>query len=157
MKNKKILLVEDIMKYQQNRYPLLFVDKIIELTPGKSATGIKNFSYNEWFFPAHFEDEPNVPGFIQIECLVQTFLMTFLSLKQYKGLKTNFFDLNNTKFRRKIIPGDTLKIKSKLNFIKRGLAKGSSIGSVNDEFACSADFVITVPDVFNKFKPRIKK
>ena len=136
---------------------MLLLDGVTDIEANSFCNAFKNLSYNEWFFPAHFEDEPNVPGFIQIECLVQTFLMTFLSLKQYKGLKTNFFDLNNTKFRRKIIPGDTLKIKSKLNFIKRGLAKGSSIGSVNDEFACSADFVITVPDVFNKFKPRIKK
>ena len=154
MKIKKILFAEDIIKYQQNRYPLLFIDRIIELVPGKSATGIKNFSYNEWFFPAHFEDEPNVPGFIQIECLVQTFLMTFLTLKNNKGLKTSFFDLNNSKFRRKIIPGDTLKIKSKLDHFKRGLAKGSSVGYVNNEFACSADFIITIPDIFNKFKPR---
>ena len=89
-KQKTTLFLEDIIKIQQNRYPLLFIDKIIDLKPGKSAVGIKNFSYNEWFFPAHFQDEPNVPGFIQIECLVQTFLMTFLTLKENKGLKTNF-------------------------------------------------------------------
>jgi 3-hydroxyacyl-[acyl-carrier-protein] dehydratase len=57
----------EIQKYQQNRYPCFFVDCIEEAIPGKSARGFKNFSYNEWFFPAHFEDEPNVPGFVQIE------------------------------------------------------------------------------------------
>ncbi len=153
-KKKNFLFLEDIIKIQQNRYPLLFVDKIVDLKPGKSAVGIKNFSYNEWFFPAHFQDEPNVPGFIQIECLVQTFLMTFLTLKENKGLKTNFFDLNNAKFRRKIIPGDTMKITSKLDYFKRGLAKGSSSAYVENEFACSADFIITIPDIFNKFKPK---
>ena len=55
-----------IQQYQQNRYPLLFVDEIEEAVPGQSARGYKNFTYNEWFFPAHFEDEPNVPGFVQI-------------------------------------------------------------------------------------------
>ena len=74
-------------------------------------------------FPAHFQDEPNVPGFIQIECLVQTFLMTFLTLKENKGIEDKFFDLNNAKFRKKIIPGDTMKITSKLDYFKRGLAK----------------------------------
>ena len=67
-----------IKKCQRNRHPLLFVDQITEAIPGKSANGIKCFSYNEWFFPAHFDDEPNVPGFIQVECLVQTFIMSFL-------------------------------------------------------------------------------
>ena len=57
----------EIQKYQQNRYPCFFVDCIEEAIPGKSARGYKNFTFNEWFFPAHFADEPNVPGFIQIE------------------------------------------------------------------------------------------
>ena len=70
--------INGIKKCQRNRHPLLFIDQIVEAIPGVSAKGIKCFSYNEWFFPAHFDDEPNVPGFIQVECLVQTFIMTFL-------------------------------------------------------------------------------
>jgi 3-hydroxyacyl-[acyl-carrier-protein] dehydratase len=80
--------------------------------------------------------------------------MTFLSIKKYKNMKTNFFDLNNTKFRRKIIPGETMEIKAVLHEFKRGVAKGAAVGQVNREFACSADFVITVPDIFNKFIPK---
>ena len=72
-----------IQECQRNRHPLLFVDQIKEAIPGKSAIGIKCFSFNEWFFPAHFDDEPNVPGFIQVECLVQTFIMTFLMFQSY--------------------------------------------------------------------------
>ena len=143
-----------IKSSQQNRYPLLFIDKIIEIKPGKYAKAIKNFTYNEWFFPSHFDDEPNVPGFIQLEVLVQTFIMTFLSIKSYRNMKTNFFDANNAKFRRKIIPGDTLEVKAVLKDFKRGLAKGHAEGYVNQEFACSAEFVITVPDIFNKFIPK---
>ena len=83
--NKKILNAPidtvGILKTQRNKYPLLFIDKIIKIIPGKEAIGVKNFTYNEWYFPSHFDDEPNVPGFIQIECLVQTFLMTFLTLQ----------------------------------------------------------------------------
>ena len=74
-----------IQQYQQNRYPLLFVDWITEAVPGVSAKGYKNFTYNEWFFPAHFADEPNVPGFVQVECLTQVFLMSFLTIPAYKG------------------------------------------------------------------------
>jgi len=143
-----------IKSSQQNRYPLLFIDKIIDIKPGNYAKAIKNFTYNEWFFPAHFEDEPNVPGFIQLETLVQTFIMTFLSIKNFKNMKTNFFEANNAKFRRKIVPGETLEINAILNYFKRGLAKGYAEGFVNNEFTCSADFVITVPDVFNKYIPK---
>tara|TARA_B110000305_G_C19284587_1_gene561061 strand:+ start:251 stop:724 length:474 start_codon:yes stop_codon:yes gene_type:complete len=143
-----------IKSSQQNRYPLLFIDKIIEIKPGKYAKAIKNFTYNEWFFPSHFDDEPNVPGFIQLEVLVQTFIMTFLSIESYRNMKTNFFDSNNAKFRRKIIPGDTLEVKAVLKDFKRGLAKGHAEGYVNQEFACSAEFVIIVPDIFNKFIPK---
>src|SRR5210317_172230 len=153
----KVLDIPEIKKFQRNRHPLLFIDKITKLIPGKEAQGIKCFSYNEWFFPAHFDDEPNVPGFVQLESLVQTFIMTFLSIEKYKNMKTNFFDLNNTKFRRKIIPGETMEIKAVLDEFKRGVAKGSAVGKVNKEFACSADFVITVPDVFNKFIPNKNK
>lgn len=143
-----------IKSSQQNRYPLLFIDKIIDIKPGNYAKAIKNFTYNEWFFPAHFEDEPNVPGFIQLETLVQTFIMTFLSIKNFKNMKTNFFEANNAKFRRKIVPGETLETNAILNYFKRGLAKGYAEGFVNNEFTCSADFIITVPDVFNKYIPK---
>jgi 3-hydroxyacyl-[acyl-carrier-protein] dehydratase len=155
-KNKNIIEIKEILKSQQNKFPLLFIDKIINCVPGKSVTSIKNFTYNEWFFPAHFEDEPNVPGFIQIEALVQSFIMTFLSMKTYKNNKTNFYNINNAKFRKKIIPGDILIINSKLNSLSRGIATGASEGFVNDEFTCSAEFVVTIPEIFNKFLPKKK-
>jgi len=142
-----------IQECQRNRYPLLFVDQITEAIPGKSVRGIKCFSYNEWFFPAHFDDEPNVPGFIQIECLVQTFIMSFLCMEEYKGKKTNFISINNVKFKRKIVPGETLDVEATLDSLKRGIAKGHAESFVNGEPACSAEFVVTIPDVFSRFMP----
>ncbi len=138
---------------QRNRYPLLFVDKIVEAVPGASAVGIKNFTYNAWFFPAHYDDDPNVPGFILVEAMVQTFIMTFLSMDEYKGSKTNFVGLDKVKFRRKIIPGDTLTISAQLDSFKRGLAKGRAEGTVDSEFACCAHFEVSVPGVIDKFFP----
>lgn len=151
----KNLDTTEITQYQQNRYPVLLIDRICEATPGIDATGIKAFTYNEWFFPGHFHDEPNVPGFVQMECLVQVFIMTFLTLPEYKGMKTNFVSINNTQFRRKIIPGDVLTIKATLDSCKRGIAKGSASGHVDGEHACSADFIVSIPDVLNQFKPKI--
>lgn len=97
--------INGIKECQRNRHPLLFVDYVYDVIPGQSASAIKCFSYNEWFFPAHFDDEPTVPGFIQIEALVQTFIMTFLSQADLRGEKTNFLDISSVKFRRKIVPG----------------------------------------------------
>ena len=148
--------IKGIQECQQNRYPQLFIDSITDVVPGKSAKGFKNFTYNEWFFPAHFEGDPNVPGHIQIECLVQTFIMTFLCLEPYKGMKTNFVSMNNVFFKRKIIPGERLEIRAVLDSFKRGLAKGSAESFVGEEIACRADFLITLPDVLESFKPRKK-
>lgn len=142
-----------IQQYQQNRYPCLFIDYVEEAVPGKSAKGYKNFTFNEWFFPAHFPDEPNVPGFIQIEALTQLFLMTFLTLPGNKGKKTGFVSIENARFRKKIIPGNRLDIQAELKSYRRGLAKGTSVGYINGEVACSAELVIAIPDILNEFMP----
>lgn len=143
----------EIQKYQRNRYPLLFIDFVKEVVVGKSAKGHKNFSFNEWFFPAHFEDEPNVPGFIQLESMTQMFLMTFLTMQDNKGKKTAFIS-SNAKFSKKIIPGDRLDLEANLQFYSRGVAKGSVKGMVNGEFACSVDLTIAIPDILNQYKPK---
>lgn len=143
-----------IQECQRNRYPLLFIDKVTDVIPGKSVHAIKNFSYNEWFFPAHFDDEPNVPGFIQTECLAQTFIMTFLCMDEYKGKKTAFVSENNVKFKRKIVPGDRLDIYATLDSFKRGVAKGHVESYVEGEAACSSELVICIPDILDQYKPR---
>lgn len=145
----------EIQQYQQNRYPLLFVDMIEEAEPGKYAKGYKNFTYNEWFFPAHFEDEPNVPGFVQLEVMTQIFLMSFLTLPEYKGKKTAFLGVNNLRFRKKIIPGDRLDVEAKLMRLSRGIAKGTVYGSVAGEYALSAELEIGIPDIIRSYLPKV--
>lgn len=147
--------INGIKACQRNRHPLLFIDYIFDAVPGEKASGVKCFTYNEWFFPAHFEDEPNVPGFIQVESLVQTFIMTFLSKDELRGKKTNFLSINNVKFKRKIIPGDTLTIHANLDSFRRGIAIGRAASFVGEVPACSADFVVSVPDVLDQFKPKV--
>jgi hypothetical protein len=142
----------EIQKFQQNRYPLLFIDYVEEAVAGKSAKGHKNFSFNEWYFPAHFEDEPNVPGFVQVEALTQMFLMSFLTLPGNEGMKTAFIK-TTTEFKEKIIPGDRLDIVSELHSYKRGLAKGCSIGYLRGKIACKAELIIAIPDIMRSFRP----
>lgn len=159
---KEDLIIRDldayeIQRFQQNRYPLLFVDRITEVVPGKYAKGYKNFTFNEWFFPAHFVDEPNVPGFIQIETLTQVFLMSFLTFPEYKGKKTGFVSVKNARFVKKIIPGDRLEVEAELKSFKRGLAQGCVVGYVNGEQACSAELIIAIPDVMKRFRPKDRR
>lgn len=142
----------EIQKYQQNRFPCFFIDMIEEVIPGKVAKGFKNFTYNEWFFPAHFEDEPNVPGFVQIETLAQVFLMTFLTLPGNEGLKAAA-QSSRAVFKKKIIPGMRLDIVSNLDDYKRGIAHGYSIGYVDNEIACQLELTVVIPEIVKKFVP----
>lgn len=153
----KDLDVVEIQKYQQNRHPILYIDFVEEIKVGEYANGYKQFSFNEWFFPIHFPDDPNVPGFILVESLTQMFLMTFLSFDEYKGKKTSFVSIKDASFKKKVVPGNTMHIKSKLDSFRRGIAKGTSVGYINGEVACSITLVITIPDVLNQFKPKMKK
>jgi 3-hydroxyacyl-[acyl-carrier-protein] dehydratase len=146
----------EIMKYQQNRHPLLYLDLVLLAEPGKRATAIKNFSYNEWFFPAHFQDEPVVPGFILIEALTQTFLMTFLTDSSLAGRKTAFVEISQAKFMKKVIPGDQLLIEARLDSINHGLAKGFVTSSVNEIEVCAMSLSIAIPDILNARLPKSK-
>jgi 3-hydroxyacyl-[acyl-carrier-protein] dehydratase len=145
--------LSEIKECQQNRFPMLFVDRITEAVPGEYAKGFKNFSYNEWFFPTHYEDDPNVPGFIQIEALVQVFLMTFLTLDEFKGMKTSFVSIDKVKFRKKIVPGDKLEVVAELKSFRRGIASGFVVSSVDGSNAASAEFVVCIPEILNSYKP----
>ncbi len=144
----------EIQTYQQNRYPCFFVDCIEEAVPGKYAKGFKNFTFNEWFFPAHFSDEPNVPGFIQIEMLTQVFLMTFLTLPENKGKKTGFVSVDHARFKQKIVPGKCVDIMATLDSYRHGLAKGKAVGTIDGVVACSIELTVAVPDVMTAFMPK---
>lgn len=144
--------ISEILNIQKNRYPLMFVDKIISSEPGKTIVTTKNFSYNEWYFPIHFEEEPVVPGFVIMESMIQSFILTFLTLKEYKGMKTADSQVKLLRIKRKLIPGDTLIIKSTLESLNRGIAKGRAIGFVNDIEVCSIELEVVILEVFNSFK-----
>jgi 3-hydroxyacyl-[acyl-carrier-protein] dehydratase len=123
------------------------------VTPGLSAEGHKNFSFNEWFFPAHFEDEPVVPGFVLVESMTQMFLMTFLTLPENKGKKTGFVEISRAKFFRKVVPGDRLDLCASLGAYKRGIARGRCVGNVGTELCCEIELVVCIPDVLSRFRP----
>lgn len=146
-----------LQEYQKNKYPYFFIDVVEEVYPGVSAKGFKNLTHNEWFFPCHFEGDPNMPGMLQVEAMLQMFLMTFLTLPNNKGQKTSDISVDDVRFYKKVIPGDVFYINAVLKSYKRGIAVGEAIATINGERACKAKFKVALLDEFNKYQPRIKK
>ena len=149
--------IDRIRECLLNKYPWLFVDRVNDMEPGKYVNAIKNFTYNEAFFPAHFPGDPSVPGFIQIECCMQSFLLTFLSIEEYKRSETADRLLNNVQVKRKIVPGETLEMYAKLDRFARGVAKGHVESFVNGEPAISFEVTAVIVDELDKFKPKVNK
>jgi 3-hydroxyacyl-[acyl-carrier-protein] dehydratase len=149
--------IQKIRECLLNKYPWLVLDRVIDIEPGKFVKAIKNFTFNEHYFPAHFPGDPSVPGFIQIECCMQSFLLTFLSLDQYKRRETADRLLNNVLVKRKIVPGDTLELTATLDSFTRGIAKGRVESHVNGEQAISFEVTAVVVDELDRFKPKPKE
>ena len=149
---KKIILDKaGIYEYQQNREPYLMIDYATEIIPGKSSKGYKDFTKDEWFFKVHWPNDPNVPGMLQIEALVQMSALSILSLPENKGKVMYLTSANNLKFIKKIIPNSRLYIETVVKSYKRGIAICEGAGIVNGEMVCKADFNLILPDEINKY------
>ena len=135
-----------ILEYQQNRSPYLMIDFVEEVIPGKSARGYKDLNNDEWFFKVHWPNDPNMPGMLQIEALVQMSALSILTLPNNKGKIMYLTGANNLKFIKKIIPNSRLYINTKIISYKRGLATCKGEGVVNEQIVCKAEFNLILPD-----------
>ena len=126
-KIKEKLGPKDIMKYQQNRPPLLFIDEIEEVVVGKYAIGSKVFAFNEYFLSSQKNSAPVVPISVITEMLAQVFLMTFLTIDDYVGSKTSIVS-SSVKCLKDICAGQKIKVKSELLSSNRGVFRGMSKG-----------------------------
>ena len=142
---------EQILEYQQNRPPYLMIDFAEEVVPGKSAKGYKDFKEDEWFFKVHWPNDPNVPGMLQIESLVQMSALSILSLPGNKGKIMYLTSANNLKFVKKIIPNNRLYIETKIKSFKRGLAICEGLGLIEKQIACKAEFNLILPEEIKKY------
>ena len=150
---KIIKLNQDgIHEYQQNRYPYLMIDEAEEVIPGVSSKGYKDLKKDEWFFKVHWPNDPNMPGMLQIEALVQMAALNILSLPGNKGKVMYLVEANKLKFLKKILPGERLYIQTKVLEYKRGIASFSAKGFIAKKLACAADFKLVLPDEINKYK-----
>ena len=135
-----------ILEYQQNRSPYLMIDFVEKVIPGKSARGYKDLNDDEWFFKVHWPNDPNMPGMLQIEALVQMSALSILTLPNNKGKIMYLTGANNLKFIKKIIPNSRLYINTKIISYKRGLATCKGEGVVNEQTVCKAEFNLILPD-----------
>ena len=136
---------KQIIKIQKNRDPYLLIDYATKVVPGKSVEGYKILKKNEWFFKVHWPGDPNMPGMLQVEAMVQMSSLIIFTLPNISGKILYLADSNNIKFFKKIVPGDKLKIVSKLISNSRGLYKFESEGYVRKKIACRANFTLILP------------
>jgi 3-hydroxyacyl-[acyl-carrier-protein] dehydratase len=144
---------ENILIYQKNRDPYLMIDYANEIIPGKSAKGYKDLGSDEWFFKVHWENDPNMPGMLQVESLVQMCALSILTLPGNKGKVMYLASANNLKFIKKVIPNTRLYLNTKIISFKRGLALCYGEGLIDNQIVCKADFNLILPDEINKLKP----
>jgi len=140
-----------ILEYQQNRDPYLLIDEATEVIPGKSAKGFKVLKKDEWFFEVHWPNDPNMPGMLQVESLVQMCALAILTLPNNKGKIVYLTSANNLKFAKKILPETKLEIVTEIKSFKRGIAICKGEGFIENELACKAEFNLVLPGEIRKY------
>ncbi len=139
-----VYTLEQIEKTLPHRHPFLLVDKIIELTD-TSIVGVKNVTFNEWFFPGHFPGNPVMPGVLQIEALAQTGGILCINSMPKGDYDTYFLKINNCKFKQMVKPGDTMLLKLELMApIRRGICEMRGTVYVNGKVATESELVAQV-------------
>jgi 3-hydroxyacyl-[acyl-carrier-protein] dehydratase len=140
----KMLNNIDIQNIIPHRYPFLLVDKIVEIEYGKRAIGIKNVTVNEPFFQGHFPGNPIMPGVLIVEAMAQVGAVSILGMEQNKGKLAVFAGIDNMRFRRQVVPGDTLRMEVEMLVFKRGIGKAKAEAFVGDEMAASGELMFAI-------------
>lgn len=143
---RRELDVTELKKIIPHRYPFLFVDRIIDLEPGKKAVGVKNVSVNDYFFQGHFPGHPIMPGVLIIEALAQVGGVVMLSVYENHGKIAYFMSIDHAKFRQPVYPGDTLRLE--VEVVKSRSKTGQCVGRayVGEKLVCEAEVKFAVVD-----------
>ena len=142
-----MLNAQQIQEIIPHRYPFLLVDRIEELEEAKRAVGLKNVSINEDFFNGHFPGYPVMPGVLIVEALAQVGAVALLSKEENKGRLAFFAGIDNCRFKRQVVPGDTLRLEVEIVRLRGTIGKGKAIATVDGELACEADITFALGPV----------
>ena len=137
----------EIKDYISFEYPYLFVDYIENVEPGVEAIGVKNFSWNEWFFPVHFPGDPIVPGNLIAEAMGQVLGFTIQTLPGNQKKKAYLISTDKFRLFNKVRPGDTLRTIAKVTSFRRGLLVGHCEATVQGKRIAVADISLLLDGV----------
>lgn len=148
--NKKggaFLDIESILKIMPHRYPMLLIDRILDLVPDKSVVAIKNVTINEPFFAGHFPGHPIMPGVLILEAMAQAGGVLLLNAIDNPQSKVVYFmSIDNAKFRKPVTPGDQLRFELEMHAFRRNTCKMSGKTFIGEDLVASADFMAMVID-----------
>lgn len=139
-----LLNTQQIMEILPHRNPFLLIDTIEELVPGEKAVAKKNVTMNEPYFMGHFPGNPVMPGVLIIEALAQTGAVAILGKEENRGKTAYFAAINAAKFKRKVIPGDVLTLKTEIIKQKGTVGIGKAVAKVGNEVACVAELTFAI-------------
>lgn len=139
-----MLGIKEIQEIIPHRHPFLLIDCIEEIRPGEGATGYKSVTYTEPFFAGHFPQEPVMPGVLIVEALAQVGAVAILSEEENRGKVAYFGGINSAKFRKKVVPGDRLKLECQIIKRKGPVGIGSATASVDGKVAVSAELTFMI-------------
>ena len=121
----------DITKIIPHRYPFLFVDRVVDIEPGRRAVAVKNVTANEWFFEGHFPGRPIMPGVLIVEALAQTAAVALLAGEEVGERLPLFAGIEQFRFRRPVQPGDQLRLEFEVERLRGPVGKGKVRATVD--------------------------
>ncbi len=141
-----VMDINEVMGILPHRYPFLLVDRIVGFDGESKCTGVKNVTINEPFFQGHFPGHPIMPGVLQLEAMAQVASILLLRAPENQGKIGYFLSANNVKWRKPVLPGDTLIIETEILKIKRNIGQARGRCVVNGTVVSEADLLFSLVD-----------
>lgn len=129
-----------------HRYPMLLVDRILEIEAGVRAVGIKNVSHGDPFFVGHYPDFPVMPGVLIVEALAQVGAVALLQMPENAGKLPIFAGIDGVRFKRQVVPGDVLRLEVELGKFRSGFGKGTATATVDGTLAARGELLFALVD-----------